>query len=299
MARNIATIGFEVPGFSSQHIALGSDQSLLDYDVIIFQPDISEFLGLSFEHYQGKPSLSENTSFRLRESASRWRQALRDAFDHGKTVFIFMSELQEVFVDTGQRQYSGTGRNRQTTQIVEPFNNYSILPLVFTELASSRGKEIKPAKDLKVFAPYWAEFSSWSAYEVYFQSKSIAPLLVTRTGNKPVGGVVQDKSGAGKGSLVLLPTLNYNRAAFIERKGDKSVWKKEALAFGQKLRASLLEIDKALTCGRQITPHPEWADQPIYRLTTERKLEAEITEKRNRLDEIQKQRSELLEQIRQ
>jgi hypothetical protein len=187
MAKNIATIGYQVPGFSSQYISLSSDQSILDYDVIIFQPDISEFFNRDGEQYQGKPWLSENQSFRLRECASRWRQALRDAFTHGKTIFIFMSERQEVCVDTGQRQYSGTGRNRHTTQILEPFDNYSLLPLTFTELTSVRGKEMKPAKDLKVFALYWAEFSAQSSYEVYFQSKNVSPLLVTRTGGKPVG----------------------------------------------------------------------------------------------------------------
>ena len=294
MAKNIATIGYEIPGFSSQLIALGSDQSLLDYDVIIFQPDISEFLGWSSSHFQGKPSLSEDASFRLQESSSRWRQALHDAFEHGKTVFIFMSELQEVFVDTGQREHSGTGRNRRTTQIVAPFNNYSMLPLTFIELVSARGKEIKPARDLKLFAPYWAEFGVQSSYEVYFHSKSVSPLLVTRTGNKPVGGIVQDKSVTGKGALVLLPALHYDRAGFIVAKGEKSVWKQEALAFGRRLMATLLEIDKGLTTGQQVTPPPEWTGRPIYRLSTERKLEAEITENTKSIEAFHTHRSELL-----
>src|SRR5689334_9897734 len=145
MPKTIATIGFEIPGHSSQYISLASEKSLLDYDVILFRPDISEFTRWASEHYQGKLSLSEDTSFRLRQSASRWRQALIDAFEHGKTVFIFLPEIVEVFLDSGERQYSGTGRNRQTTRLVEPFNNYSMLPLDFTELVSARGKEMKPA----------------------------------------------------------------------------------------------------------------------------------------------------------
>jgi hypothetical protein len=297
MSKNVATIGFEIPGYSNQHIKLSSEQSLLDYDVIIFQPNISEFIRWTTERYQGKLSLSEDSSFRLRECASRWRQALLNAFEHGKTVFIFMSEMEDVFLDSGERQYSGTGRNRQTTRLVEQFSSYSILPLNFTELTTARGKEIKPAKDLKIFAPYWTEFSSYSSYEVYFESKSVSPIFVTRTGNKPVGGIVQDKQGAGKGALILLPMLNYDRAAFTEQKGEKSVWKKEALAFGHKLMASLLEIDKALTSGRQLTPPPDWVEQPVYRLSTERKLETDITEKTNGIEALQKQRSELLKSL--
>jgi len=43
MAKSVATIGFEIPGHSKQYISLDSEKSLLDYDVIVFQPDISEF----------------------------------------------------------------------------------------------------------------------------------------------------------------------------------------------------------------------------------------------------------------
>ena len=172
-----------------------------------------------------------------------------------------------------------------------------MLPLDFTELISARGKEIKPAKDLKIFAPYWAEFGGSTSYEVYFELKTVSPIFVTRTGNKPVGGIIQGKQGAGKGALILMPMLRYNRDSLIEQKGEKRVWKKEALAFGQKLMASLLEIDKALTSGQQITPPPDWAGQSIYRLSTERKLEAEVTEKTKSIEAFQIQRSELIEKL--
>src|SRR5258706_13743733 len=117
MSKSIISVGFEIPGHPGKYEPFFSDRSLLDADIIIFQPDISDYVSdyvsWSEEQWQGKPSIKDHEAFRLREQASRWRQELRNAFDHGKTIVIFMSELLEVFLDTGQREYSGTGRNRQ------------------------------------------------------------------------------------------------------------------------------------------------------------------------------------------
>ena len=158
-----------------------------------------------------------------------------------------------LFLDTGRREYSGTGRNRQTTNIVEEFNNYSMLPLTFEELKTARGKEIKTAGDLKILAEYWATFGDSSDEEVYFNCKSVAPLLVTRTGNKAVGGITRERSGTS-GALILLPILHYDRDQFIEKKDKKQYWNKDGLKFGNQLTNSLLEIDRALAASRELTP---------------------------------------------
>ena len=170
MSKSIISVEFEIPGHSDKYLEFSSDKSLLDFDIIVFQPDIHSYVSWS-EQYQDKPSLNENQSFRLKEQTTRWRQELLNAFNHGKTIFIFMSELVEVFVDTGRRDYSGTGRNSRVTTLVEPFNNYSTLPISFEPIVNARGKEIKTARDLKMLAPYWEEFKGYTQYDVYFASK--------------------------------------------------------------------------------------------------------------------------------
>lgn len=101
MAKTIATVEFEIPGHFDKYLSIESDQSLLDYEIIVFTPDIRSMFGYVSENYQGKPCLNDSASFKLKEKANRWRQEIRSAFEHGKTVFIFMTELQEVFVDSG------------------------------------------------------------------------------------------------------------------------------------------------------------------------------------------------------
>jgi len=291
MDKQFVTVGIEIPAFSKEYISLQSEQSILDYDIVIFRPDISEFI-VGGDFFQGKRSLGESSSFRLRQAASRWRNALREAFTHGKTVFVFMSELQEVFLDTGRREYSGTGRNRQTTNIVEPFNNYSMLPLSSFELTTAHGKEIKPAGDLKILTEYWAKFADASSYDVYFDCKSVTPLLITRTGNKTVGGISQNVMGA-TGALILLPILKYDKAKFTQTKEGKDYWTKEAAIFGENLHIAFREIDKILGTARQLTPPPDWVREPHYRLSIERELESSITGLGKQLEELQKQRADL------
>src|SRR2546428_6704643 len=188
MPKSIITVEFEIPGHLQWHADFSSDRSLLDFDIIVFRPNISVYVS-GADQYQGKPSLKENRAFRLPEQAARWRQELRSAFDHGKTIFVFLSELQEVFLDTGQREYSGTGRNRSETYLVEPYNNYAAIPVSFEEIVNTRGKEIRPAKDLKLLASYWAEFKEFTQYELYFTSKGVVPMLVTKTRGKAVAAL--------------------------------------------------------------------------------------------------------------
>ncbi|MDY0282079.1 MAG: hypothetical protein RBR35_16125 [Salinivirgaceae bacterium] len=57
--------------------------------------------------FQGKLSLSDSNSFRLKESCEHWRREIRQAYETGKTVIVFLTTLEEVYVDTGQRSYSG------------------------------------------------------------------------------------------------------------------------------------------------------------------------------------------------
>jgi hypothetical protein len=65
MAKSIVSVEFEIPGHSEKYLEFSSDQSLLDFEIIIFQPDISDYVSWS-EQYQGKASLNEDQSFRLR-----------------------------------------------------------------------------------------------------------------------------------------------------------------------------------------------------------------------------------------
>lgn len=297
MAKSIISVGFEIPGHRDSFLSLDSDQSLLDYDIVVFTPNISSLFGYGLEDYQGKPCLSDNASFTLKEKAQKWRQELLNAFDHGKTVFLFLPEIQEVFVATGTKDHLGGGRNRVTTRHVELFKNYSIIPLVFEELVSGRGREIKPAKDLGILSPYWKEFGSASQYQVYFSSKMVVPLLVTKSGSKTVGGIARGKTDSGKGVLVLLPQLIFDEDEFMTEEDGENYWTKKAVGFGDKLVSALVEIERALNSERQRTPTPDWVKSAEFRLQKEPVLERQISGLTAQVEKLQTEKQTLLNEL--
>ena len=264
---------------------------------MFLRPDISSYIYrsssvISTPSYLGKPSLDESQSFRLVEDSSRWRSELKIAFDSGKTIFVFLSTLQEVFVDTGKREYSGTGRNRITTSLVAPHNNYSALPLDLGRIVSAHGNRIKIATDLKFLAPYWKEFGSYSEYEVYIDSKNITPILTTQTGDKAVGTVVQGEGTTG--CFVLLPPIRYGETFLTyDIETDEQSWTDEAFVFGKRFVSYLVQIDQVIRGRHDAPPPPEWTQADEYRMKNEAALEKKIRSITSKVERLQTDRSDL------
>ncbi len=152
--RKIISVGATFPLGDVENLSIGSDRTLLDADIVVFVPGIaySDFSFLTGDYFQGKLKLSESGSFRAVESATHWRSELRMAYDDGKTIFIFLAKPEEVYRYTGEKNYSGTGRNRQVTNIVTPFSSYNAIPINLGAVVPKRGKSIKTQGDLGVIS---------------------------------------------------------------------------------------------------------------------------------------------------
>ncbi len=146
MPKKIVTIGVDLPGDQTKYASLKSGLSLLDYDIGIFDPCIYEFYGYH-EEYLGKPCLSDSNSFQLKENIEHWRREILEALKAGKTVFMLLNEHDEVYVATGEKSYSGTGRNRQMTRNVAPYTNYRIIPGGI-DVTNSKGTAMNLARRL-------------------------------------------------------------------------------------------------------------------------------------------------------
>lgn len=285
--KRIASIECEIPGGLSEYFSIDSDQSLLDWDIILFSPSIHS-LAHDTNTYQGKPSLSDSSSFQLRERIEHWKREISDAINIGKTVVIFLADLYEVYIDTGERQHSGTGRNRQTTRIVAKCNNYKCLPFDL-EPINAKGTEMRLAKGSEVLASYWSEFSGYSSYKVLIEGKVSKPLVVTRTGDKTVGALIKMKDSTG--TLLLLPHLNlYAEEFYKETKDGEMEWSKKGQQFGHRLLSAIIEIDRSLRQSRAITPTPEWAQAAEFVLPKESELKQELLKINEKIDILQKQR---------
>lgn len=296
MPKKVITIGYQIPGHSNCYKLYSSDQSLLDADIIVFEPSISDYENYyQLSTYQGKDSYDEDSSFRLKEDTHHWKKELSTALEVGKTIFVIFGKYKEIFVHTGKKQYSGTGRNAKTINMVELANNYMCLPITLPPLIPKEGSEIK-SNNHPIFIALWSEFKDYMKYESYMDSAITVPLFLTRTGQKPVGGLFK----IGKGHLILLPPIRYpEEFTKYDEKKENYHWTKEGLNFGEKLVNCFIDIDNSLRSSAEQTPPPVWVSEETYLIASEQETRLEIQKINNKIDELVENKNLLLNKMRE
>lgn len=305
------SVACKVPGGFSEFVSFDSRASLLEWDIIIFNPSITEHFG-HYSMYQGKPSLDEYRSVTVQEGMQHWRRELAEALRAGKTILVFLPTLQEAWVDTGRREYSGTGRNRHTTRIVAPITNYETLPISL-QVTASEGKGMTLTAAGAVLTNYWQRFADRSVYRVLITGKVGTPLVITKTGNRTVGTLI--RSAESRGSLVLLPHLDLNVGAFyreVTKKKKKATatdtsdegddddedgdteyeWTPAGRKFGAQLIEALLAVDVALKQGAESTLPPRWTTAPAYALPKEARARQRLLALEKELQALTRQKEE-------
>jgi hypothetical protein len=106
-AKRILTIGFELASPDTAKKHFDEKISLLDWDIVLFMPRIEDIIAC-ISDYKGKILLNEKYSFLIKESCEHWRREIRQTVDAGKTVIVFLSPLEELYIDTGERNNSDT-----------------------------------------------------------------------------------------------------------------------------------------------------------------------------------------------
>jgi len=293
--RRILTVGLELASDDIKFADFRSKTSLLDWDIVLFKPEIEDFIGYG-DYFQGKPSLSDSASFQLKECCEHWRREIKQAVETGKTVIIFLSSLREVYVDTGQRSYSGTGRNQRVTRHVGEYNNYQSIPASLSPVTATGSSMKLSTRGSEVLAAYWNEFEDVSQYEVILTDPKVPACIVTRTGEKAVGALYRSKSSAG--TLLLLPNIDFYPEGFLKTRGESQTWTPAAGQFAERMVAAVVALDKVLRTGSEITPEPSWVTEPRFALGTEGALRVQLLEAERRVEEAQKHKEQLAEELR-
>ena len=273
--RRIFTVGLSLPGDEFEYVDFDSDQTLLDADIILFEPTLGDHDFTYADRYNGKPILSEHSSFATKKRLDHWRSEIVAAVAAEKLVIAYLVKPVEACRYTGERQFSGTGRSRVTTRIVADVSSYDAIPNVKEAIAKS-GSGMRLEKDAAFLATYWSEFSEISPYMVEVRGEFDRVLLRSQAGDRVIGACLQRKGGA----LLLLPPLEYDSDKFSheveEEDGTAPDWTEEAYQFGKRLVSALVGIDGALKRSSQTTAPPPWARGSEFRLAAEIELEADI-----------------------
>jgi hypothetical protein len=270
--KRIFTVGCTFPGDEFEYVEFDSDQTLLDADIVLFEPCLQ--YRSSYQDYNGQPLMTEDSSFTVKAQLGHWHSEIRSAVNAGKVVIVYLAKPKRCYRYTGETQVSGTGRSQKRTNIVVPVSSYEAVPYINSVVPKS-GKEMRLAEK-SILASYWSEFSKYSDYEVEIEGTFTRTLLSSRSGNRIVGAEVRTKQG---GSLLFLPPLRYDGEKFTryDSRREKEYWTPDGQKFGKRLVAAVVGLADSLKLSTESTPAPPWAGESQYRLQDESKLESAIS----------------------
>lgn len=298
MPKKILTVGFDLAGDDIESAAFTEKKSLLDWDIVLFRPDVSVFIARHYDdgEYMGKLALNDRKSFEMREANAHWRREIVQAVEAGKLVVGFLPPPTEVFAATGTKSTSGTGRNQKVTRHVEPVTSYDCLPVTARWTATQGTAMTLAAGARDLLAPYWKLFGQSSHYNVVWDSNAKDACIQTEHGQKPVGLFLKGKVSAG--ALLLLPDMDFIAEEFFaEDEEEGEVWSSAGEQFSASLIGEIVALSKAIASDGEKTPQPEWASADEFALAPEIELRQHLLQAETELEKAQRAKEELSRQL--
>ncbi|MGO4489980.1 hypothetical protein [Microbacterium sp. 2RAF4] len=239
----------------------GSDVSVFDYDVVIWDPARSMENYPSFNSYQGLPSLSDGQSANMKADVQRRRAEFTDFVNSGRTLIIIIGPPQPVYVATGEVQTSGTGRNAARTRMVAKLDITSAIPVKGTSFVRASGDRIESVGSGPVQS-HLRKYAKSLRYAATMDQPPGSVIARVQGTERAVAAVVKPRGG---GTLALLPATTFEGR--WDGEGEKQIWPKEAAPFLEGLLDALTELD-----GNAEIDRPAWAD----RFATDRQITGDL-----------------------
>lgn len=251
------------------------DIRAFDYDVVIWDPESSFETYHYSGFFQNLPSLSDDVSVQVMGDVARRRAEFVDFVNSGRTLVVIVRAPQMCYVDTGRRSYSGTGRNRQMTRHVEPFDLLSALPTSETKFTRASGTRINLSGDgpiIRLLRKYKDQFT----YEAVMTKPPGTELARVHNTDRIVSSIQHTKNG---GYLILLPAVNLVAPQVEDAEPDKD--DDGYLSIAPEFQADLLEAIEQLS-GSKVVSRPAWVER--YATEEGLKLQDEVAKQQARVE---------------
>lgn len=259
-----------------------SRASFWDYDSVIVDADNILTYYNSNRRYGNKNVLSEISSVDVREDFTYLRKQIKEYAESGKNVFVFIGKLEEVYVFTGQQTYSGTGKNRQTTQMVDLFNSYKFLPFDI-KVTTCVGEEIDYQNNSNIVTQFLIENKDSYFYTAYFDCQDLFPIATIKASNKIIGGIIN----YAQGHIILLPKPYYKTNYKNQTEGAK---------YAKEYLKKLILLDQKLRKDNE-DDLPQWVDS--FTILDEKKIREEIANTQSKIDKLKTKIDEQKDLLRQ
>jgi len=182
--KTVFTVGFELPTEKFEYVAINSNRTLADADIILIKTI------LPFKEFD-----------KCREFLNHWHNEILTAFHSGKTIFLYLPEKNTI-----KNAWDGM-----------KVNNFDILPVRNKESSNKQGKKVKFTKDGNILKSYWELVGLMSNYKVTFDF-NITSLLKTNDNSATVGACLQDI-----GTMLFLPPIELPKDFKLMTWSDESM----------------------------------------------------------------------------
>nr|WP_242585572.1 hypothetical protein [Enterococcus sp. DIV0242_7C1] len=252
-------------------LSFNSYNSLLDYDIVIIDLGGISLEYTSEKNYAGKRLLTEHNSFEFVADFKRRKEEIKDLLALGKTLYVMLPSEASFYIYTGKNEYSGTGRNRQTTNIVHELNILNILPIKLN-VTTGLGSKLAYSTD----SPYKSLFEIKDMeyyYNAYFSSEDNGiPVAYIANTEKNISKVFPINAGR----LIVFPSI------FDE--GDYSSEKEYRKVINNFLH-TIDDLEEEIKVSLDDYSLPEWADK--YNILTEKNEKEKIEELNKEIEKLE------------
>lgn len=283
---NTSFESLEYDGFDENRFC--STISLLDYDAVVI--DVGFLADYNYKNgaknYENKVRLSDYESAQIVDDFDTVREQIVELLKQGRNLFVLMGKNENCYIYTGEKQFSGTGKNARQTNIIREFDMYSFLPIQI-KATHIYGTEITSCCK-SPYQDFMRKTASYSQYASYFSVTEKSTTLARISGTeKVVAAVIPYENG----KIICLPQPYYE---------DEYINPDEWLIGGKAYLEALFELNERLSISDTDAALPTWTDS-IYVLNEKEEIEnhdhlkkqiAELqdksSEQKHRIEEIQK-----------
>lgn len=269
--------------------SFSGDRSVFDFDLVIWDPaeTFTTYMNTRYlKKYQGLPSLDEETSVRIISDTARRRSEFVDFVTSGRTLVVIVRPSQECYIDTGERRYSGTGRNRVTTNIVSKFDLLTALPIdEETRFLKANGERTQLDGSGPV-VNFLKKYKERIRYEAVISKAPGISLGHVPGTDRTIGSVFREASG---GHLILLPRIALELDNVDEKDYEDDEFEPyidEAPQFQQDLIAAVRDL-----AGSGEVSRPAWID--LYTTKEQQDLHVKIVKQQEKIEVARAQLAKL------
>lgn len=261
-----------------KYIKFSGANTILECDMLIMELEwlFNEYSVV--DSYNGVSTLSTFDSNRIVEDMKKRKSEVKEFLNSGKPIIIFNGNDNYKYHYTGEKRYSGTGRNARVTDIVTDIHPINVLPIKIKPI-KLEGNEVC-FKNKKIIDFYKKYVHSFRYLTVYDDVDKNEILMTIKDTEKTVSFFRKIENGI----LLFLPSLGFEK--MTKEKGQK---------LEKQYFDDIYNLAKALNSNEEIVL-PEFSKQ--YFLPNEEDMINNIESEKTKIEELKKSIEEKEKQLK-